>query len=161
MFRTKNRVPTVESLLIEKPDNPISFIVEFLQKKYPDQAGVASRSKVPKAQAANGVAGSWELNVDSKSYASDNTSDDDNSDNDSDYMDKDAIFDSRVARDCKRPPIHSEVISEDQDDVIETEKSPGEIAKIISILELLSEFDDLIVSRIGRLGKKSSSDISN
>lgn len=90
---------------------------------------------MPKAQAANGVAGSWELNVDSKSYASDNTSDDDNSDNDSDYMDKDAIFDSRVARDCKRPPIHSEVISEDQDDVIETEKSPGEIAKIISILE--------------------------
>jgi len=126
--------------------------------RYPDQAGVASRSKVPKAQAANGVAGSWELNVDSKS---DNTSDDDNSDNDSDYMDKDAIFDSKVARDCKRPPIYSEVISEDQDDVIETEKSPGEIAKIISILELLSEFDDLIVSRIGRLGKKSSSDISN
>ena len=28
----------VESLLIEKPDNPIGFIVQFLQKKYPDQA---------------------------------------------------------------------------------------------------------------------------
>jgi cAMP-dependent protein kinase regulator len=29
----------VESLLIEKPDNPIGFIVEYLKKKYPDQAG--------------------------------------------------------------------------------------------------------------------------
>ena len=32
-------IQIVESLLIEKPDNPIGFIVEYLQKKYPDQAG--------------------------------------------------------------------------------------------------------------------------
>ena len=31
-------IQIVESLLIEKPDNPIGFIVQFLQKKYPDQA---------------------------------------------------------------------------------------------------------------------------
>jgi len=32
-------IQIVESLLIEKPDNPIGFIVEYLKKKYPDQAG--------------------------------------------------------------------------------------------------------------------------
>jgi cAMP-dependent protein kinase regulator len=30
----------VERLLIEKPDNPIAFMVEYLQKTYPDQASV-------------------------------------------------------------------------------------------------------------------------
>jgi len=34
-------IQIVESLLIEKPDNPIGFIVEYLRKKYPDQAGTA------------------------------------------------------------------------------------------------------------------------
>ena len=28
----------VEALLTEKPDNPISFVIEYLQKKYPDLA---------------------------------------------------------------------------------------------------------------------------
>lgn len=72
---------TVESLLIEKPDNPIGFIVEFLQKKfyfaaqglslrspqepsrYPDQAGVAlgsdalqhGRETVPAEVVADGL----------------------------------------------------------------------------------------------------------
>jgi len=31
-------IQVVEHLLIEKPDNPIAFIIEYLQKKYPDQA---------------------------------------------------------------------------------------------------------------------------
>lgn len=34
-------VKIVERLLIEKPENPIGFIVEYLQKTYPDQATVA------------------------------------------------------------------------------------------------------------------------
>ena len=31
-------IQLVELMLIEKPDNPIAFIIEYLQKKYPDQA---------------------------------------------------------------------------------------------------------------------------
>jgi cAMP-dependent protein kinase regulator len=31
-------IQIVEALLIEKPDNPIVFIIEYLHKKFPDQA---------------------------------------------------------------------------------------------------------------------------
>jgi len=34
-------IAIVESLLIEKPGNPIAFIIEYLYKQYPDQARVA------------------------------------------------------------------------------------------------------------------------
>ena len=34
-------IQIVEALLIEKPDNPIGFTVQFLQKKFPEQAAVA------------------------------------------------------------------------------------------------------------------------
>mmetsp|Transcript_100537 Transcript_100537/g.216946 ORF Transcript_100537/g.216946 Transcript_100537/m.216946 type:complete len:413 (+) Transcript_100537:87-1325(+) len=34
-------IQIVESLLIEKPSNPIAFIIEYLKKQYPDQAKVA------------------------------------------------------------------------------------------------------------------------
>lgn len=34
-------IAIVESLLIEKPTNPIAFIIEYLYKQYPDQAKVA------------------------------------------------------------------------------------------------------------------------
>jgi hypothetical protein len=34
-------IQIVESLLIEKPANPIAFIIEYLKKQYPDQAKVA------------------------------------------------------------------------------------------------------------------------
>ena len=34
-------ISIVESLLIEKPANPIAFIIEYLYKQYPDQAKVA------------------------------------------------------------------------------------------------------------------------
>jgi len=37
-------IQIVESLLIEKPDNPIAFIVEYLQKKYPEQTSSSSRA---------------------------------------------------------------------------------------------------------------------
>lgn len=37
----------MERLLIEKPDNPIAFIVEYLQKTYPDQAQVSSAALHP------------------------------------------------------------------------------------------------------------------
>lgn len=31
----------MESLLIEKPANPIAYMIEYLYKQYPDQAKVA------------------------------------------------------------------------------------------------------------------------
>jgi hypothetical protein len=34
----------VESLLIEKPANPIAFIIEYLYKQYPEQAKIALES---------------------------------------------------------------------------------------------------------------------
>lgn len=44
-------IQIVESLLIEKPDNPIGFIVEYLKKKYPDQAGPAITASEPTTEA--------------------------------------------------------------------------------------------------------------
>ncbi len=34
-------ISIVENLLIEKPANPIAFMIEYLYKQYPDQAKVA------------------------------------------------------------------------------------------------------------------------
>ena len=34
-------IQIVESLLIEKPANPIAFMIEYLHKQYPDQAKLA------------------------------------------------------------------------------------------------------------------------
>lgn len=40
-------IAIVESLLIEKPSNPIAFIIEYLYKQYPDQAKVALEGLTP------------------------------------------------------------------------------------------------------------------
>ena len=40
-------IQIVESLLIEKPANPIAFIIEYLHKQYPDQARPAFEGVVP------------------------------------------------------------------------------------------------------------------
>ncbi len=40
-------IQIVESLLIEKPANPIAFIIEYLHKQYPDQARPAFESLSP------------------------------------------------------------------------------------------------------------------
>lgn len=47
-------VQLVENLLIEKPENPIAFIVEFLWKKYPQQA-MAAAIQMPPSAVARGV----------------------------------------------------------------------------------------------------------
>jgi cAMP-dependent protein kinase regulator len=36
-------IQIVENLLIEKPDNPIRFIIEYLEKRFPDQARPAPK----------------------------------------------------------------------------------------------------------------------
>lgn len=46
-------ISIVESLLIEKPANPIAFIIEYLFKQYPDQAKVALDGLLPSGGAGN------------------------------------------------------------------------------------------------------------
>ncbi len=41
----------MENLLIEKPANPIAFMIEYLYKQYPDQAKVALDALVPQTAA--------------------------------------------------------------------------------------------------------------
>ena len=45
-------ISIVESLLIEKPANPIAFIIEYLYKQYPDHAKAALDSLSGGAAAA-------------------------------------------------------------------------------------------------------------
>jgi cAMP-dependent protein kinase regulator len=45
-------IKIVENLLIEKPDNPIQFIVKYLQREYPDQCGA-----LPQAMGGDGMGG--------------------------------------------------------------------------------------------------------
>lgn len=40
-------IAIVENLLIEKPSNPIAFMIEYLIKNYPDQAKVALDGNAP------------------------------------------------------------------------------------------------------------------
>lgn len=118
----------VESLLIEKPDNPIGFIVEFLQKKYPDQAGVSlatGASQHDREQAA--VDGAPDIASDV----------DDDDDNDDDYIDEIPTLTKNSAynRDRKRESVCAEVVMENQDDIKEFDKTPEERMRILEILE--------------------------
>lgn len=49
-------IQIVESLLIEKPANPIAFMIEYLHKQYPDQAKLAAVPGGVAAPAANPAA---------------------------------------------------------------------------------------------------------
>lgn len=40
-------ISIVENLLIEKPANPIAFMIEYLYKQYPEQAKVALDTLAP------------------------------------------------------------------------------------------------------------------
>ena len=45
-------ISIVENLLIEKPDNPIAFMIEYLNKSYPDQAKEALDALIPSSSGA-------------------------------------------------------------------------------------------------------------
>ena len=45
-------ISIVENLLIEKPANPIAFMIEYLYKQYPDQAKAALDSIYPRQNSA-------------------------------------------------------------------------------------------------------------
>jgi hypothetical protein len=49
----------VENLLIEKPANPIAFMIEYLYKQYPDQAKVALENLSPSSTNAEYVFIYW------------------------------------------------------------------------------------------------------
>lgn len=58
-------IQIVESILIEKPENPIAFIIEYLQKQYPDQTkGTLSNSDQGQAVAAAAPADETALDSD-------------------------------------------------------------------------------------------------
>lgn len=44
-------ISIVENLLIEKPANPIAFMIEYLYKQYPDQAKLALENINPSSAA--------------------------------------------------------------------------------------------------------------
>jgi len=48
-------IQIVESLLIEKPSNPIAFIIEYLFKQYPDQAKLAREFVGSQPQLADNI----------------------------------------------------------------------------------------------------------
>jgi len=107
--------------LIEKPDNPIGFIVEFLQKKYPDQAGVVLRldATVP---ARDVLDCRNEFDV----YESS-----DNEEDSEDDMPKSLAYN----RAQKRRSVCGEIYNDDQDEIKEFEKSSDERMRILEMLE--------------------------
>jgi len=77
-------IKIVENLLIEKPDNPIQFIVKYLQREYPDQTGSSGddnqagewQKKIRDVKKKSKIPVTFSLTI-SKSDASDSSSDED------------------------------------------------------------------------------------
>ncbi|KAJ8609019.1 hypothetical protein CTAYLR_010678 [Chrysophaeum taylorii] len=113
-------IQIVESLLIEKPDNPIGFIVEFLQKKYPDLSGVDLARATPLPDDA----------------APEQQQQQDDEDEEEDYVDDLPVLKSGGAydRDKKRNSVCAES-DVGQAEIKEFDKSDSERQRIIEILE--------------------------
>lgn len=83
-------IQIVESLLIEKPANPIAFIIEYLKKQYPDQAKVAFEGSLSAASAESkhdhGQAAAPASKTSQKAAAKADESDDED-----DYHDDDGV----------------------------------------------------------------------
>lgn len=85
-------IQIVESLLIEKPANPIAFIIEYLKKQYPDQAKVAFEGSNAAEPKADGGAGeSKTAGGDKKPAAAAAAKGGDSSDEEDDYADEDDL----------------------------------------------------------------------
>mmetsp|Transcript_5696 Transcript_5696/g.17853 ORF Transcript_5696/g.17853 Transcript_5696/m.17853 type:complete len:379 (-) Transcript_5696:338-1474(-) len=133
-------IQIVESLLIEKPDNPISFIVEFLQKKYPDRAGVVVKLDTTTAGEANSDSRT-ELQLQEDS--DDDEDDEEDEGNEPDNMPRlsDGLAYDRMR---KRKSVCAEVLLESQDEIKEYEKKTEVKMRILEILEeqiLFRHFD--------------------
>lgn len=75
-------ISIVESLLIEKPANPIAFIIEYLYKQYPDKAKVALDSLTGGASAEAAVAESKEAAAPAPAAKAEEDTDDDEDEDD-------------------------------------------------------------------------------
>jgi len=113
----------VESLLIEKPDNPIGFIVEFLQKKYPDQ--VCEKTLV----------GSEVSNRADLLKKTEDSFDEDDLDQEEDSESRALETSIKLARAKKRKAVCSEVALDDQDEIAEFEKAPDAKLRILQVLQ--------------------------
>lgn len=97
-------IQIVESLLIEKPANPIAFIIEYLKKQYPDQAKVAFEGSPAAAESkadSGGGAAESKGNTDSKAGAAKG----DSSDEEDDYADEEEAGDLAASAAPKAPLV--------------------------------------------------------
>jgi len=167
-------ISIVESLLIEKPANPIAFIIEYLYKQYPDQAKVAIEN-------LSGVSGggSSDAKAESKSVAPAPTpaakkaaaKDEDSEEDDDDVADI-----VPVAKKGGPAPRRTSVSAESMDpsklkaqmsQVTSIEKSPEVTANLLNVVgkspllrTLDAEQKDLIVKAFsGPLTKEAGDDI--
>jgi len=133
-------IQIVESLLIEKPDNPIGFIVEFLQKKYPDQAGVVAAAMArgvgeAAASAAGGAA----------PPAGGDDEEEEESDDEEDYVDELPKVVPNAQR-THRESVFAEPMDEKTSvDIALVEKSAEERERILEVLTdqtLFKHLDD-------------------
>jgi cAMP-dependent protein kinase regulator len=133
----------VEALLTEKPDNPISFVIEYLQKKYPDLAAEvhvkAMREKEREERKTSSFESKKELDSDDS---------DTDSDNEEDYEEFERRAKKRTA-DKRRTGVSAEVSSAlpklRLEDVPHYPKSHEERERIDEILRnsiLLSHLDE-------------------
>lgn len=117
-------IQIVESLLIEKPDNPIGFIVEFLQKKYPDQASVVMR---------------LDATTGDTSECRDVLQDDTDEDDEEEDVNKDVMprLSDGLTYDLtrKRKSVCAEISLGNVDEIKELEKTSDERIRILEILE--------------------------
>jgi cAMP-dependent protein kinase regulator len=117
-------IQIVESLLIEKPDNPIGFIVEYLRKKYPDQAGPAVTSS--------------EKTTDAPPEDDEDADSDEDEDDDDDYVgDMDDPEPPKIVnRGQRRVSVCAESPSESMNTQVKVvPKSDEETARILEILK--------------------------
>eukprot|EP00638_Chattonella_subsalsa_P013423 CAMPEP_0117812866 /NCGR_PEP_ID=MMETSP0948-20121206/23106_1 /TAXON_ID=44440 /ORGANISM="Chattonella subsalsa, Strain CCMP2191" /LENGTH=347 /DNA_ID=CAMNT_0005649989 /DNA_START=101 /DNA_END=1146 /DNA_ORIENTATION=+ len=108
----------------EKPDNPIGFIVEYLQKKYPEQAGAARKA----GDIASVRGGERKVSNDGPEY-----SDTDDSEEDDDVGEMSEM--APVAARSRRVSVSAESVDPNKmkQDIKVIEKSPGETARIMEI----------------------------
>ena len=123
-------IQIVESLLIEKPDNPIGFIVEFLQKKSPDQAGVVATA----IAGADPVAPTQTEDPDTE----------EESDDDEDYVDE-LPKTVQPGQRQKRESVFAESPGSMNAEITQVEKTDAERDRILEILAeqvLFKHLDD-------------------
>ena len=130
-------IQIVEALLIEKPDNPIGFTVQFLQKKFPEQAAVAGP---PADTAAIAVAAAASAPKPSGGAAEEKNGDNSDSDeeDEDDYVEDLPISDkySKSSGNSKRNSVFSAGVPNiSASDVPIIQKEPEVMASIIATLK--------------------------